>query len=306
MNTADVAPAFQASRFGYAVWLGNSRGNKYSRAHKQMNPDWDTTFWMFGWEEMGTYDVPANLEYIIKSTGHSKVAYIAHSQGTTQMFYALAENEAYFVDKVSIFVALGPVTKLTHCKSGLINVVADFSDVIEPICQDLGIYEFFPADWLTKGLFRTICGYIPDLCKLGIFLIADEDTDLDKDERTQDYLGHFPSGTSLRCLLHYAQIMNNDKFRRFDYDYDTNKKIYGQHTPPEIPLNKISKVPIALFVGSRDELATSEDNAWNYEQMQKAVVYYKEWTLGHMAFMVAKDMSYFYEVGKLLNKYHPL
>lgn len=42
---------------------------------------------------MGKYDVPANIDYIINETGFSKVAYVGHSQGTTQMFAALADNE---------------------------------------------------------------------------------------------------------------------------------------------------------------------------------------------------------------------
>jgi hypothetical protein len=40
------------------------------------------------------------------------------------MFYGLAKNEDFFADRISIFIALGPVMKLTHCKSSLIQLVA--------------------------------------------------------------------------------------------------------------------------------------------------------------------------------------
>jgi len=78
MNTADVAPAFVASRDGYDVRLGNSRGNKYSREHIKLDPD-STEFWMFDWQQMGDGDIPAVTDYIIKITGHPKIAYVGHS-----------------------------------------------------------------------------------------------------------------------------------------------------------------------------------------------------------------------------------
>lgn len=52
MHYADVAPAFVAAREGYDVWLGNSRGNTYSRHHTSYNPDglFNEKFWAFDWE----------------------------------------------------------------------------------------------------------------------------------------------------------------------------------------------------------------------------------------------------------------
>ena len=70
MNTVDKSLAFIISDEAYDVWLSNSRGNKYSRAHISLDPDWDDEFWDFDWEDMGTFDVPANIEYVKKQTNY--------------------------------------------------------------------------------------------------------------------------------------------------------------------------------------------------------------------------------------------
>lgn len=65
VNYADVAPAFVAARAGYDVWLGNSRGNTYSRAHVEYDPDKnEKKFWNFSWFDMGKYDLPAVIDMI--------------------------------------------------------------------------------------------------------------------------------------------------------------------------------------------------------------------------------------------------
>lgn len=116
------------------------------------------------------------------------------------MFAGLALNEDFFADKVSIFVALGPVLELTHCKSNLLWFVAENDGLLVDTCDLLGFYEFFPANWIDTGAMRLICGTIPALCRFGAFLIVDEDTSEDDSDRLDVYLGHFPSGTSFNCL----------------------------------------------------------------------------------------------------------
>lgn len=41
----DKSPAFYYAKKGYDVWLGNHRGTKYARNHKDLDPNKDRDFW---------------------------------------------------------------------------------------------------------------------------------------------------------------------------------------------------------------------------------------------------------------------
>lgn len=62
-----------------------------------------------------------------------------------------------------------------------------------------------------------------------------------------------------------------------------------------------------MFVGTKDKMATLLDNRGAYKQMGEGIVkYYKEYPLGHLAFLTAKDMSYFtIDALAVLQQYHP-
>ncbi|KAA0184616.1 hypothetical protein HAZT_HAZT009251, partial [Hyalella azteca] len=68
---------------GYDVWLGNFRGNTYSRNHTSLNPDSNKSFWHFSRDEMSEYDVPAMIDHIITQTGHRQVIILGLSLGGT-------------------------------------------------------------------------------------------------------------------------------------------------------------------------------------------------------------------------------
>ena len=68
------APAFRLAEQGYDVWLGNFRGNSYSRAHLSLNPDVDTEYWRFTWDEMARHDLPAMLDYVMEETGKADLS----------------------------------------------------------------------------------------------------------------------------------------------------------------------------------------------------------------------------------------
>ncbi|XP_050297069.1 lipase 3-like isoform X3 [Anthonomus grandis grandis] len=58
---------------GYDVWMGNARGNTWSRNHTTLNPDKDAKFWKFSFHEIGLYDIPAMIDYALEKTGASSV-----------------------------------------------------------------------------------------------------------------------------------------------------------------------------------------------------------------------------------------
>ena len=131
VNQADNAPAFIAARAGYDVWLGNHRGNTYSRLHTRLNPDDDKDkeeYWNFSFHEMGIYDNPAVLDFISEKTNGQKVAYIGHSQGTAQFYVGSSLLPDYYEEKVPLFISLGTVTKVSHTESKLIQGLSSWYD----------------------------------------------------------------------------------------------------------------------------------------------------------------------------------
>lgn len=65
---------------GYDVWLGNARGNTYSQGHvKYKRNGWRDErqkYWNFSWHEIGKYDLPASIDYIVGITHFPKIHYI--------------------------------------------------------------------------------------------------------------------------------------------------------------------------------------------------------------------------------------
>ena len=203
-------------------------------------------------------DYKANIEHIIKETGFSKIGVIGHSQGTSSMFAGLSTQNDWFESRVSIFVALGSVTRLDHMTTQLLKYLIEFPIVLKTV-KELGIVEMFSYNWIIQPVFKTLCGLLPKVWMFGNKLIADADPTVDDVEWARVYFGHFPSGTSTKCLEHYSQLFLSKKYQEFDYGKEENMKRYGTEAPPEFKLKNI-KVPVAKFTGDSDELGDVEDN----------------------------------------------
>ncbi len=65
---------------GYNVFCGNSRGNQYSKGHKTLKADRDNDkYWDFSYYEMAKYDVPAQIDLVLKLTKKKKLTYMGQS-----------------------------------------------------------------------------------------------------------------------------------------------------------------------------------------------------------------------------------
>jgi len=296
VNYRNASLGFVLADAGYDVWLGNTRGNKYSRNHTHLNPNFPLNwkFWAFTFDDMAKYDVPTLIDTVRNATNVSKIPYIGHSQGTTQVFANLAQPQSStfsVADSLSIFIALAPVTYLHNTKSTLLKVVADLH--LDGLIGLLGDREFLPDRAIFEVLLPGICGSTPGICDAIINAICGFDRDDFDNNRLPVFVSHFPSGISVRELEHYAQgIRNANWFKMYNYGTVENEVHYHQPEPPAYSLKNIT-APMALFYGGVDDLGDKIDVEQALAELPKTsvkkVYYYKDF--GHLDFNWGKNCT---------------
>ncbi|KAF2893236.1 hypothetical protein ILUMI_12940 [Ignelater luminosus] len=245
---------------GYDVWLANYRGTRWSRKHAWLDPDVDRKeYWTFSFQQIGQYDVPAFIDYILSQTNQEKLFYIGHSQGTTS-FFALTSEEPEYNKKVRLSIALSPVAYAGHMKSALAHLFAIFEDQIAESLEKNQRYEVFPHNPRLALIGRLFCqdgAATQDLCGLVFYAFAGYSNYLNK-TMIPVIATNTPAGSSMVQALHYGQLLKSKKFRKYDYGEDKNLEIYGQSTPPDYDLRKIT-TPIAMYYGDKDPFTSKED-----------------------------------------------
>ena len=133
---------------GFDVWFGNNRGNRYGRNHTTLNPDDKSgKFWSFSWDEMAIIDVPTFINFVLSVTNAKSLAWIGHSEGTTQIFAAATVTKQFphlesVISKINLFVALAPVTFATNQISKTLRLLAE-RDTAHKLLK-AGVYEYSP------------------------------------------------------------------------------------------------------------------------------------------------------------------
>ncbi|XP_066998921.2 lipase 3 [Anabrus simplex] len=292
---------------GYDVWLGNARGNTWSRKHTTLKPS-SAKFWEFTWHEMGVYDLPAVIDYILEKTGEEKLFYVGHSEGTT-MSYVMASERPEYNDKLRALISLAPVAHLSHTKTPFLKVIASAGDQIGWLTKMMGMNEFLPHSYLYNLMGYALCkdkAITQEICSNFIFLICGFDSKELDASMIPVIMGHDPAGVSTRTLLHYAQVIKSGKFRQYNHGLLKNLILYGSVVPPQYDLKKIT-APVALMYGQNDFLADPEDVATLKEELPNVISYYKvkDDQFNHVDFMWAthaKTLLYD-EVVSVMNKH---
>jgi lysosomal acid lipase/cholesteryl ester hydrolase len=248
-----------------------------------LNPDRDHEFWNYSFHEMGLVDLPSMIEFIKSTTGVDKITYIGHSQGTTQMFAGMSYYPDYFQSVLNGFVALGPVTSLKRINSSFARFAAE--RLIDKISSLFKSQEILHNSASADKFQDFVCNHMTVLCKSFFGRVSELNPDDNNLERMAVFVGHFPSGSSVKSLQHFAYLTKTGDFA------DPEFKPY--------PLEKVEDIPIGLFVGDNDRLATPEDNRKLGEILHanKCLKFYKEYdNMGHLTFFLNKDNEYIDDV----------
>lgn len=170
---------FILADLGYDVWLGNARGNVYSRKHEKYNPSGNKqerrNFWSFSWHEIGIYDLPAMIDYVLQTnTNYKHLHYIGYSQGSTS-FFVMASERPEYNEKILMMNAMAPASIMRNTGSAIGRLMAITLSKMESKLNSLGQMEFLPFQNFLTSKAKQICEKITVtklLCRNMLFMIG--------------------------------------------------------------------------------------------------------------------------------------
>ena len=122
--------------------------------------------------------------------------------------------------------------------------------------------------------YHTWCDANQDECFAKGETSVTSNPEWDDEERFMVYGAHNPSGASVRSLLFFAQNIKMNRFQQWAPKFNQLDPLMNKRVTDLIPLENISKVPIAVFVGSDDIVADPIDGQWTVDQIGAAVFHY--------------------------------
>ncbi|KAJ2944857.1 hypothetical protein O0L34_g1749 [Tuta absoluta] len=200
---ANGSLAFYLARRGYDVWMGNARGNRFSRRNLYISPADQPQFFNFTWHEIGIYDLPATIDYILKLTGETALNYVGFSQGNTS-FYVLCSLLPEYNKKIKVHISLSPITFFSH----LFSPVLRLSYILQlfEILMAVGWYDFLPSP-IPLYTFCNNNNIFKFICITGQALTFGYDRGEFNFTNIPVITNHAFAGCSTKQFQHYGQVI---------------------------------------------------------------------------------------------------
>ncbi|KAG6935991.1 lysosomal acid lipase/cholesteryl ester hydrolase-like [Chelydra serpentina] len=284
-NVAKNSLGFILADAGYDVWIGNSRGNTWSRRHVTLSVH-EEKFWAFSFDEIAKYDLPAVIDFIVQKTGQKQLYYVGHSQGTTIAFIAFS-TMPQLAQRIKMYFALAPVATVKYAKSPLTKLALLPNSIIKML---FGNKDFLPHTYFGEVVAVEFCSHevLSEICGNILFVLCGFNEKNLNMSRVHVYTAHAPAGTSVQNMVHWKQAIKTGKLKAYDWGILLNRLHYNQDTPPLYNV-KHMQVPTAMWSAGNDWLADPRDVALLLQQVTN-LVYHKaipDWN--HLDFIWGLD-----------------
>ncbi|TVY58264.1 putative lipase [Lachnellula cervina] len=241
---------FKLVEAGYDVWLGNNRGNKYSKKSVHHSPT-DIPFWNFSMDDFAFHDIPDSIGYILDTTSAPSLSYIGFSQGTAQAFAALAVHPK-LNDQVNVFIALAPAMSPAGLSNGIVDALIKASPQV--LFLLFGRRSILSSATMWQSiLYPPIFVRVIDM---GLsFLFGWHARNISTSQKLAAY-PHLYSFTSTKSVVHWFQIIRTKSFQMYDDDVQQVLPFgaVSKYTKvAKFPTRNI-KTPIVLVYGGSDSL----------------------------------------------------
>lgn len=178
LNGKENSLPYLLSREGFDVWLGNNRGNIYSKLNVYYNAS-DPQFWSFSWHEMSIYDMPAMIDYIRIHTTEQKIHFVGISQGGT-IFLVLNSMLPQYNSAFKTATLLAPVAYVDSTKGSLAKIFGPLLGTRNYLSKLLEGVEMVSTNKYVKKLLSMACleNEKPIVCVSRLWPVVGYDTGL--------------------------------------------------------------------------------------------------------------------------------
>ncbi|KAG7892414.1 hypothetical protein KL925_003462 [Ogataea polymorpha] len=209
-DTTSRCLPFRLVELGYDVWLGNNRGNKYSRKHLTFSSR-DVRFWDYSLDEFAMFDIPDTIDYILCATNQKDLTYIGFSQGSAQCLAALS-LDCSLNSKIKQFIGLSPAMIPKTLSHPLLKFFVNSAPNL--------MYRLFGRRAILPSVvfWQKLMGpqwYQAVVDRSLVFLFNWKSHNVTESQKKVGY-AHMFSPSSVKSVIHWFQIISSERFQMYD------------------------------------------------------------------------------------------